>query len=60
MVQNWWASKQRSGRRRGRGEVNKKLGRGGVGERDEGERIEMMDRGTAGRRRGTGSSVSSE
>lgn len=49
LLQNWWNAK-RSGRRRGRGEVDKRLG-------TEGESIELRDRR---RRRNTGSSVGSD
>lgn len=56
LVQNWWSANKRSGRRRGRGEVSAGLRKGGD---EDGERIEMRDRGI-GRRRGTGSSASSE
>ena len=53
LLQNWWNAKKRSGRRRGRGEVDRRIG----GD-EEGERIELTDR--SGRRRNTGSSVGSD
>ena len=53
LIQGWWRAGKRKDRRRGRGEVDRRLGGG------DGESIELKERGE-GRRRNTGSSVGSD
>lgn len=54
LLQGWWRAGKRNNRRRGRGEVDRRLGG------EEGESIELRERGATGRRRNTGSSVGSD
>ena len=58
LIKGWWAASRKAGRK-SRGEVRRRPGQ--IGDDEEGERIELKERGQgSGRRRNTGSSVGSD